>query len=308
MRRIWLVVAAAVTLTFAVRAAASGAPRVVVTVKPLHALVAGVMEGAGTPELLIRGAASPHTYSLKPSEARLLEEAEVIFWLGESLETFMEKPLAALGSRARVVEVMRAPGIALLPGRQGGAWDGHVGNGHAGHNRGGGDAHLWLDPANARAIARLAAAELGAVDPGNRGHYATNAEKLVARIDALDDELRKALAPVRGIPFVVFHDAYQYFEKRYELRAVGSIAVGPERAPGARRIREIRERIRASGARCVFSEPQFSPAILATLAEGTGVRIDTLDPLGAALPAGPDAWFSLMRTLGSSLAGCLGQP
>jgi len=310
MRRIWLAAALAAIPTLALCDAASGAPRVVVTVKPLHALVAGVMEGAGTPELLIRGAASPHTYSLKPSEARMLEDAEVIFWIGESLETFMEKPLVALASRARVVEVMRAPGMALLPGRLGGAWDGpdrdaHGRDEHAEHGPGG-DAHLWLDPANARAIARLAAAELGLADPGNRARYVANAEMLVARIDAIDDELRKTLAPVRGVPFVVFHDAYQYFEKRYELRAVGSIAVGPERTPGARRIREIRERIRASGARCVFSEPQFSPAILATLTEGTGVSTAALDPLGAALPAGPDAWFALMRALGSSLASCLG--
>jgi len=132
----------------------------------------------------------------------MLEDAEVIFWIGESLETFMEKPLVALGSRARVVEVMRAPGMALLPGRLGGAWDGpdrdaHGRDEHAEHGPGG-DAHLWLDPANARAIARLAAAELGVVDPGNRARYVANAEMLVARIDAIDDELRKTLAPVRG--------------------------------------------------------------------------------------------------------------
>lgn len=306
MRRSWLIAALAASLALASPAAAAGAPRTLVTVKPLHALVAGVMDGVGTPELLIRGASSPHTYSLRPSEARLLGEAEVVFWIGGSLETFLERPLAALGSKARVVEVLGAPGIAALPARRGGVWDRHEEDEHAGASNGS-DPHLWLDPANARAIARLAATVLGEADPANRSRYTTNAGVLVARIDALDAELREAIAPVSGIPFLVFHDAYQYLERRYALRAVGSVAVGPERAPGARRIREIREKIRVSGARCVFSEPQFSPGILATLSEGTNVRTATLDPLGADLPPGPEAWFALMRTLGSSLAGCLGR-
>ena len=305
MRSLLQVASLAVALALA-PAAAAGAPRVVVTIKPLHALVAGVMEGVGTPELLIRGAASPHTYSLRPSEARLLESAQIIFWIGESLETFMERPLTALGSKARVVEVMRAPGISLLPGRRGGAWNAHDGEEHGGEDHAGGDPHLWLDPENARAIVHVATAVLGEADPGNRGRYATNAAKIVARIDDLDAGLLARLSPLREIPFVVFHDAYQYLERRYALRAVGSITVGPERAPGARRIREIRERIRGSGARCVFSEPQFSPAILANLVEGTGARTAALDPLGADLPPGPEVWFGLMRALGASLAGCLG--
>ena len=146
---------------------------------------------------------------------------------------------------------------------------------------------------------------LGRVDPANRGQYAANAAALVARIDALDAGLKAALAPVRDIPFVVFHDAYQYFETSYALRAVGSITVSAERTPGARRVKEIRDAIRNLGARCVFSEPQFPSAILGTLLEGTDTRTGTLDPLGAGLPAGPDAYFTLMRSLGSALAECL---
>jgi zinc transport system substrate-binding protein len=301
-------------------AASAAAPRVVVTVKPLHSLIAGVMAGVGEPDLIIRGAGSPHTYNLKPSEARLLEEAQVIFWIGESLETFMRKPLASLGSRARIVQAMQLPGIAILTGRTGGAWDGHHGHDDsdparnaretpehaAGYGAVANDGHLWLDPANARLIARSAAEVLGQLDPGNRGRYAANADALVARIDALDAGLGAALAPVRDIPFVVFHDAYQYFERHYALRAVGSIAVSAERKPGARRVQEIRDTIRGLGVRCVFSEPQFSSAILATLLEGTTTRTGTLDPLGAGLPAGPDAYFTLMRSIGTSLVECLG--
>ncbi len=284
------------------------APRVVATVKPLHSLVAGVMTGIGAPDLLIRGGGSPHTYSLNPSAGRLLERAQVIFWIGGSLEAFMEKPLAALGANARIVTVTQAPGIVLLPARAGGRWDepdGHEGSEHGHATQ---DGHLWLDPANARVIARLVADVLGQADPENRGRYAANADALVSRIDALDFSLKTALGPVRDVPFVVFHDAYQYFEKRYALRAVGSIAVSPERAPGARRVQEIRDRIRSLGVRCVFSEPQFSSAIIGTLLEGTNTRAGTLDPLGAGLPAGPDAYFTLMHALGSTLATCLGAP
>jgi zinc transport system substrate-binding protein len=292
---------------------------VVVTVKPLHSLVAGVMEGVGAPDLMIRGAGSPHTYSLKPSEAKLLESAEVVFWVGESLETFLVKPLAALGRNARIVAAMRMSGVKLLPGRKGGARDEHHAHEGAGqgpdaedehaHSGQRGDAawdgHLWLDPANARAIARAAADALGQSDPPNRGRYAANADRLIARIEALDAEIRGKLAPVRDTPFVVFHDAYQYFEKAYALRAAGSIVVSPERTPGARRVQEMREAIRSFGARCVFSEPQFPPAIVGTLLEGTGTRTGTLDPLGADQPAGPEAWFALMRGLGSALVDCL---
>jgi zinc transport system substrate-binding protein len=289
---------------------------VVATVKPLHSLVAGVMAGVGEPELIVRGAGSPHTYSLKPSEARLLERAQVVFWVGPSLETFMEKPLAALGANARIVTVMQMPGLVLLPGREGGVWEGHESHEHdhdtppapggeGGRGRVTWDGHLWLAPGNARVIARQAALALGQADPANRARYAANAEALAARIDALDAGLRATLAPARDLPFVVFHDAYQYFEKSYALRAAGSITLSAERAPGARRVKEVRETIGRLGARCVFSEPQFSPALIGTLLEGTGARAGTLDPLGADVPAGPDAYFTLMRALGDGLAECL---
>ncbi|HWR98051.1 MAG TPA: zinc ABC transporter substrate-binding protein [Candidatus Methanoperedens sp.] len=302
-----VVAALAVAFHFAIMPSpCSAVPRVAVSLKPVHALVAGVMEGVGAPELILRGAGSPHTYSLKPSEARLLEEAQVIFWVGNVLESFLARPLAALGSRARIVELLRAPGITALPARAGGSWNergGHENADHGAETRL--DGHLWLDPENAKAIARAAADALGQADPANRERYAANAARLAARIDLLDAELAATLAPARGLPYVVFHDAYRYFEQRYALRAVGSITVSPERSPGAKRVREIRGEIVRLGARCVFGEPQFPPALLATLTEETGARTGELDPLGAGLPAGPEAWFALMRALGASLAGCL---
>ncbi len=291
--------------------AAAAAPRVVATIKPLHALVAGVMAGVAEPELLIRGAGSAHGYNLRPSEARMIEGAQVVFWVGPELETFLVRPLAGLGPRAVVVEALRMSGVVPLPAREGGSWDGHAehgpdqGTSTSAAGRREADPHLWLDPGNAKAIVRAAAAVLGDADPANRGRYADNAARLASRIDTLDAEVAAALAPVRDLPFAVFHDAYQYLERRYGLRAVGSIAVSPGRSPGARRVREIRERIRGLGVRCVFSEPQFPSGVLSTLIEGTAARPGVLDPVGAGLSPGPEAWFALLRDLAASLAACL---
>src|SRR5512139_494984 len=191
--------AAALCLAVLAPSAAGAAPRVAVSLKPLHSLVAGVMEGVGSPDLILRGASSPHTYSLKPSEARLLENAEVIFWVGGALETFLETPLEALGSKARIVALLQAPGVVTLPVREGGAWDEHQAHDDAAHGAEATspDGHLWLDPANAKAIARAAAEVLGQVDEANRRRYADNALRLAVRIDALDAELAAKLALVR---------------------------------------------------------------------------------------------------------------
>ncbi|WP_207484331.1 zinc ABC transporter substrate-binding protein [Arenibaculum pallidiluteum] len=297
--------------------ALAAAPHVVVSVKPIHSLVAGVMEGVGTPDLLVKGAASPHTYALKPSDAASLRRARLIFWVGEDLETFLEKALATLGGGAEAVALSEQPGIRTLPLREGGLWAGHDDHNH-GHAHGqdhddhgdhgdhGHDGHLWLDAGNARAIVEIAADRLAAADPANAAAYRSNAERVSARLDTLDAELRDMLAPVKDRPFVVFHDAYRYFEERYGLRAVGSITVSPERAPSARRLREIRDTLRGRGAVCVFAEPQFEPALVGTVVEGTGVKRGVLDPEGAVLPDGPDLYFALMRGNARALAECLG--
>ncbi|WP_029010903.1 zinc ABC transporter substrate-binding protein ZnuA [Azospirillum halopraeferens] len=299
------------------------APRVVASVKPLHSLVSSVMQGVGEPGLVVRGGASPHTYNLRPSDARALEQAQVVFWFGEGLEGFLEKPLSGLAGKARVVELMDAPGVTLLEAREGGAWESHDhGHGHShGHSHKGhshardhkaGDhdhdamnAHLWLDPANARAMVAVIAGTLAEADPANAAAYRANAEATTARLDALDAELAALLAPVKDKPFVVFHDAYPYLEARYGLSAVGAITVNPEQRPSAKRLKEIRTRISGLGPVCVFSEPQFEPKLVATIVEGTGARTGVLDPLGADIAAGPDLYPTLLRNLAASLAGCL---
>lgn len=302
--------AIALCLAF-VPARAGPAPRVVVSLKPLHSLVAGVMDGIGSPSLLVTGGASPHGTTLRPSEARALSEAALVFWVGPQLEAFLARPLRTLVTGGRVITLTEAPGMRLLPAREGGVWEAH--DSARGGTEGGArkaregelDLHLWLDPENAKRIVEIAAAELSRADAANAARYRSNGTALAQRIDALDRELRDRLAPVARRPYVVFHDAYQYFERRYGLNAAGSITVSPERAPGARRLREIREKVATLGATCVFSEPQFEPALVAAVTEGNMSGTGVLDPLGTDLPAGPEAYFALMRGLATALENCL---
>jgi zinc transport system substrate-binding protein len=305
-------------MVFATAATATEPPRVVVSIKPVHSLVAAVMHGAGEPKLLIGSGASPHTYSLKPSDARALQDADVIFWVGEGLETFLQKPLASLPKKARVIEFAEAEGVTLLGYRATGAGEPHVhadhgherqhataGNAHE-HGREGSDMHIWLDAGNARAIVRAAVAALGEADPGRAALYHSNGEQTEARLAALDQALSSELTPLAGRPYIVFHDAYQYLEHRYGLTPSGSIVLDPERQPSARRIAAIRERIVDDNAVCIFSEPQFEPSLVKTVIEGTNIRIGVLDADGGVgVAPGPDAYFTIMQTLGNALKACL---
>ncbi|NTV13858.1 MAG: zinc ABC transporter solute-binding protein [Desulfobulbaceae bacterium] len=286
---------------------AAAAPRVVVTIKPIHSLVAAVMAGVAEPELLIKEAGSPHDYSLRPSDAKLLSRAQVVVRVGADFETFLNKSLRSLAAQARVVSLDGLPGISLLPARAGGVWDEHEhdGDAHDSHDHRETNLHLWLDPQNGRAIAAGLVQVLTELDPANGERYRSNGAALDRRLSDLDARLGQQLQTVAGRPFVVFHDAYPYLEKRYNLRAVGSITVSPERAVGARRLAEIRAKIKATEARCVFSEPQFEPKLAVMLTEGTGAGTGVLDPEGAGLTPGPEAYFQLLEGLGRALRDCL---
>ncbi|GES48423.1 zinc ABC transporter substrate-binding protein [Rhizobium sp. NBRC 114257] len=292
-------------------ATAADAPKVVVSIKPIHSLVAAVMQGVGTPDLIVDGAASPHTYALKPSNARSLQEAKVVFWVGPGMEAFLQKPLAALGTNATVVELDDAPGIAKLKFREGGAFEPHddgdeheASDDHA-HDHGEFDTHLWLDPHNAKAMVAEITTSLVAADPANALTYEANQKTLDDKLDALDAEIASTLAPVKDKPFIVFHDAYQYFEHRYGVRVSGSITVSPETIPGAQRVAEIHSKVADLGATCVFAEPQFEPKLVNVVLEGTAAKSGVLDPEAATLPQGPDLYFDLMRGIASSLKTCL---
>ncbi|HSA79376.1 MAG TPA: zinc ABC transporter substrate-binding protein [Geminicoccaceae bacterium] len=290
---------------------------VVASIKPIHSLVAGVMAGVGQPGLLVKGAGSEHSYSLRPSEARALERADVVFWVGEMMETFLIRPLQTLAGKAQVVELSKAPGLTLLATRGGGVWepaahedeDRHTDADDAAgedHANGETDMHVWLDPANAKVLVAAIANVLGEVDPENAATYQSNAAHVRGQIDALDRTLADKLEVVGDRPYVVFHDGYQYFERRYGTNAVGAITINPTRRPGAQRLEEIHAQLEQLDAACVFAEPQFEPALVDTLIEGTNARAGVLDPLGSALEAGPGQYFQLMSGLADSLVACLG--
>lgn len=310
-------------------AVAQSPPQVVASIAPVHSLVAGVMRGVGEPHLLLKGAATPHSYSLRPSDAAALREAALVFWVGEGLETFLEKPLDTLAGNARVVALGEAAGLELLPTRRAGLWQGPPGEDHDEHHEAHGDGdqdehqeadhdddehghvhgfydmHVWLDPQNAARLVDAIAAALSDADPDNAGRYADNAADLLQRLAQLDLSLADRFAGVQDTPYIVFHDGYHYLEHRYGLMAVGALSVSPERAPGAKRVSALRERIEETGVRCVFSEPQFEPALARTIVAGTPARLGELDPLGVALTPGPEAYFQLMERLAEDLVGCL---
>jgi zinc transport system substrate-binding protein len=283
--------------------------RVVVTIKPLHALVAGVMAGAGTPDLLVKGSASPHTYALKPSDARALTHADLFFRASDTLEPFTRRIVKSLPSSVEVVTLQQVPGLALLARRSGATFTSHGGHAHAGDvslpSGTAIDGHTWLDPHNAQAMVERIAQVLADRDPRHAALFHANAGRLKERLGALDAEISHELQPVAGKPYIVFHDALQYFERRYGLAGVGSISITPDIAPSAGRLSELRGRITARDALCVFTEPQFAPQLAQNLVEGTPARVATLDPEGARLAPGPDLYFTLLRRLASDLRGCL---
>lgn len=294
-------------------AAGTAGPNVVVTTKPIHSLVAGVMQGVGTPALLVDGSASPHSFSLKPSHVRAIDAADVFFRVSEALEPFTGKIARALPDSVRLVTLAEAPGVRLLDRRAGGDFEHHHHSAseepHSalpGHdNEGGKDGHIWLDPQNAKAIVANVAEVLGERDPAHAAQFKANAASLDAGLDALAAELGAATKPLQQKPFAVFHDAYQYFEDRFGLDAVGSITVSPQVQPSAKRLTELRRKLRALQAVCVFSEPLFQPSLVAAVTEGTDARSGTLDPEGVTLAPGPDLYAALMRNLAANLKACL---
>ena len=308
---------------------------VVTSIKPVHSLASAVMDGVGEPHLLMRGAGSPHEFKLRPSDAAMLEEAAVIFLIDERMEATLVRPIGTLARDARVVALTQAKGLVRRPLREGGAFeedhnhqhdepgdhegdqdDVHEhehehdhGDDHShhedDHDSAAFDLHVWLDPVNAWAMARMMAEVLSEADPANAAVYQENVQELLHRLDDLTEEIDEQVAPVRGQPFIVFHDAYRYFEDRFGLTAMGSAVVSEERSPGVRRIRELREKVRQLGVTCVFSEPHFDQRLVATIIEGTAIRSGTVDGLGVDVENGPELYFTMLGNLAASFSGCL---
>ena len=287
--------------------------RVVASIKPVHSLVSAVMAGVGEPHLVIRGYSSPHTFTMRPSDAKALEDAHIVFMIGDTMETALAGPVDSLAEDARVVRLVDTPGLVRRPLRDGGAFEDHADDDH-GHSHGHGhddqddvsyDMHVWLDPINGWTLARAIASALAEVDPANAATYDANVDALLHRLEDLTGEIAQEVAPARSVPFIVFHDGYRYFEDRFGLTAAGSVVISPDRAPGARRISELQDKVQELGVVCVFDEPQFDKRIVRTVTEGSGVKASTVDPLGASIEDGPELYFALLRNMATSFKDCL---
>lgn len=305
--------AAALGAAFPAFCLAAEGPTVVVTVKPLHSLVAGIMAGAGSPELIVRGMLSPHVYVMRPSDVEMLDRADLVVWVGATMETFLHRQIPRIEKGATVVSPLALHGVTVLARRRGTRWQPDYdeilpdGRPNPVDLKAWIDAHVWLDPHNARAIVGGLVGVLARLDPKNGQIYARNGKQLRDRLSSLDRELRKKLVPYHDSIYLVFHDAYQYFERRYRLSPAGSVTVHPENPPSARRIVEVKRLIAESDASCVFSEPQFKSGIVDRLISASGARHGVLDPIGAKLTPGPDLYFIMMRRLAQGLGDCLKQ-
>ena len=333
--------------------ASASESKIVVSINPIHSLVASVVEGIATPELLIKGAYSVHGYQTKPSDARLLESSDVIVWIGPTMESTLIASISNVRENTTVIEVGTMHGLQLYETREspeGGHGDEDEDHGdleeeeeeHHGEEEDHGDSegeeehhddeedhgdsegeedhhgeeeghahsrydmHIWLDINNAKVITKETAEHFAEFFPQHEAQLTSNANKTLEKLDALEAELRSLSKSFSSSPYVVFHDAYQYLEKMLKLNNVGTVTVNPERAAGAKRLLELRETVSETGATCVFKEPQFSPKVLEIISEGTDLKIGTLDPLGADIEPGPNAYFEIMRNMVRSLKECLG--
>lgn len=331
MRQIGLAVFGAALVS--VTAAQAEPPAVTTDIPPVHALVARVMEGIGEPSQILPPNASPHGYAMRPSEASLLDKADVVFWVGPELTPWLERAIDTLATDATSVALIDAPGTTRLDFREGATFeahhhdddahaddhdhaDDHEGEHEAddhGHDHGevdahdhhGVDPHAWLDPENAKVWLDKIAETLAEADPDDATAYRKNAEAGKAEIDVTVAEVNAELATVRGKPFVVFHDAYHYFENRFDVEAAGAVSLSDASKPGPARVQEIRDTIVSLDATCVFVEPQFNTNLIATLTEGTDARQGTLDPLGVDLAPGPELYPNLLHEIAGNMVACL---
>lgn len=271
----------------------ASSPSVVASIKPIHSLAAGVMAGIGVPILIVEGDALPYDYALRPADNRVLDEADVIIWVGSVLERFMVRRLVPLSRRVTVMSVLEQRNVQVLRFHGGGRALGEA------------DPHAWLDIGNAKHVVDALVAALSREDPANRRRYAANGATMIDRLNRLDDRIRASLGAVRHLPYVVYHDAFRYFERRYDLAPVGALTQSAVQPPDEIRLLEMRDTIFTLDIRCVFVEPRLDDAMAQGLVDGIGARLAVLDPFGTAVPPGPDHYFVMMERIAAAMSGCL---
>ena len=288
---------------------ASAAPKVVASIMPLHSLASSLMKGIGVPTLLIPSNVSPHRFSLKPSQRKAIADADLVFWVGHGIEGRLSKLMSS--KRTRALSLIKSPGLQILKARSGGVWGSHDGHDHHDHHGHGEhadntkDMHIWLDPANARLMVQAMVRALSEADKKNQSLYEANGKKLLEDLKKLEDEITRALTPVKNKPFIVFHDAFQYFERRFGLNGAGALMVHSGHSPSAKRLFEVRKKILQAGVSCVFREPQFDGRLAESVVRGTSAKIGILDPLGSDIAPGPTGYSQLIRSNAKNLSGCL---
>ena len=281
-------------------------PNVSVDIAPLHSLVASVMNGVGVPNLIIPSSSSPHDHQLRPSEAKAMQDANMVFWMGEELTPWMENAVETLSSNASVTTLLKNDATSLLEFREGALFEAHEHDDdeHDEHGHGSHDPHAWLSPINAKAWLDVIAAQLSSYDPENAGTYFTNAASTKSEIEMMIAEINLTLDPIRGGKFIVFHDAYQYFENDFDFRASGAISIGDASDPSPARIAKIQKRIRDEEINCVLAEPQFKANLVQTVMEGSQANTNVIDPLGVGLKPGVSLYKKLIKNMAQSLADC----
>ena len=298
-------------------------PNVAADIAPIHSLVSKVMDGVGEPKLVIQSGASPHGYRLRPSEAKALQDANLIFWMGEELTPWLEGAIDTLASNASVTALLDQEGIVLHDFRQGALFEAHDHDDHDDHDdhkdhddhdghkdhddhgHGAHDPHAWLSPENAKLWLNIIASKLSVADPENAASYFTNAAAGQAEIEDMVAEVSATLKPVQGGKFVVFHDAYQYFENDFDFYASGAISLSDASDPSPARIARIQKRIRDEGIQCVLAEPQFKKGLVATVMEGSEATASVIDPLGADIKPGPMLYTQLIKNMAKKIKDCL---
>lgn len=288
--------------------------KVVASIKPIHSLASYLMNGVAKPDLIVDGYATPHGFAMKPTHAKMLQNADLIFWVGEDVENFLEKPLGSIAKKAEKIELMQIKGLQVLKFRERNIFDEHDDHGHddhgkkedhddhEGHAQGEFDPHIWLDPINAKVILNEMVEHLIENDPKNEAKYKSNLDKALKDIDKLTIDVMTELS--NSVSSIVFHDAYQYFEKRFNVNILGAFTVNTDVMPGAEQLAEIREIIEHDKVACVFSEPQFNPDIIKAVAKDMNIKTGVIDPLGATLNPGKDLYFSLIKNMSASFKGC----
>jgi len=296
--------------------------KVVASIKPIHSLASYLMDGIGKPDLIVDGYSSPHGFALKPSHAKMLQDADIIFYVGEGLENFLEKPLKSIAKKAEKIELMEIKGLNKLKFRERNIFEGHDDHGHdedghkeddhddhghdedghEGHAHGEYDPHIWLDPENAKVILNEMVEHLIENDAKNASAYKSNLKKALKDIDGLLKSVKSELN--KDFKSIVFHDAYQYFEERFNVNVMGAFTVNTDVMPGAEQLAEIREIIEHDKVSCIFSEPQFNPDIINAVAKDMNIKTGVLDPLGATLEPGKDLYFDLIKNMSKSFKGC----